>query len=126
MHRAEQELISFGVTYVRNLWGRRAINDVDKPHGRDRRGLSAQECSLGESVDNRWIIDITTNQVGKLSLLLVNALCDITQQLQNLLRGITIVRQNGPADMHLRADRHNARGDAVPLLEGARCRPFAD
>ena len=77
MQCAEQELISFGVTHLRDLWNRRAINDVDKPNGRDRRGGSAQERSRGKAVDNRRIIDITGNQVGKLLPLLVNALCDI-------------------------------------------------
>src|SRR5262249_37763229 len=37
-----------------------------------------------------------------------------------------VVRQHGPADKHLRSDLNNARGDAVPLFEGARCQPFAD
>src|SRR5262249_5669506 len=126
MHRAEYQFISFGVTHLRNLWSSRAINDVDKPHGRDRRGCSAQERSLGEAVDNRRVIDITTNQVSKLWFLLVSALCNIAQQLQHLLGCFEVVWQHGPADEHLRSDPNNTRGDAVPLLEGARCQPFAD
>src|SRR5262249_2605377 len=36
------------------------------------------------------------------------------------------VWQHGPADAHLRSDLNNARGDPVPLCEGARCQPLAD
>ena len=120
-----KEFIAVGVAQIRHFRLFGPIDRVNEPAGRECRAYRTQPLGFRKVGDDGWV-EIFSDRFGKFPLFLPGELADAAKALDEVLRRLVLVRQHGAADLCPLPHLNDAPGEAVPLLEGAGCRPLAD